>query len=143
MWWIMSDIGALARGFRKSENGAVASQTGFAIAAVIGVAVVLVFLAMGGGRAAPAPVVIDPFERAVAELMQRPIQSFNETQVRVRLTRHLDANQRTNAVLRNAHRVWARRVADRRYSDRVMAREMEVLTAKALAMRGLRPHPDA
>lgn len=143
MWWIMSDIGALARGFRKSENGAVASQTGFAIAAVIGVAVVLVFLAMGGGRAAPVPVVIDPFERAVAELMQRPIQSFNETQVRVRLTRHLDPNQRTNAQLRNAHRVWARRVADMRYSDPVMARDMEAITAKALAMRGLRPHPDA
>ena len=110
---------------------------------MIGVAVVLVFLAMGGGRAAPAPVVIDPFERAVAELMQRPIQSFNETQVRVRLTRHLDPNQRTNAQLRNAHRVWARRVADMRYSDTVMARDMEAITAKALAMRGLRPYPDA
>lgn len=143
MWWTKSDIGALWRAFRKSESGAVATQTGFAIASVIGVALVLVFLAMGGGRAAPTPVMADPFELAVAELMQRPIQSFNETQVRVRLSRHLDPAQRTNAQLRNAHRVWARRVADMRYSDPVMARDMEAITAKALAMRGLRPHPDA
>jgi hypothetical protein len=34
-------------------------------------------------------------------------------------------------------------VADMRYSDPVMARDMEAITAKALAMRGLRPHPDA
>ncbi|WP_439140462.1 hypothetical protein [Roseicyclus sp.] len=120
-----------------------ATQTGFGIAAVVGVALVLVFLAMGGGRAAPAPVVTDPVERAVAELMQRPIQSFNETQIRVRLMRHLDASQRTNAQLRNAHRVWARRVTDMRYSDPVMARDMEAITATALALRGLRPHPDA
>lgn len=143
MWWFMTSIAAHARSYRQSESGAVATQKGFAIAAVIGVVVVLVIFAMGGGRAAPAPVAADPVDVAVAALMQRPIESFDETQVRVRLLRHLDPGQRTNAQLRNAHRVWARRAGDLRYADPALARDMEAITAKALALRGLRPHPDA
>jgi hypothetical protein len=117
-------------------------QTGFAIAALIGMALVAVTLTMGAERAEPKTVVADPVELALAELIARPIQSFDETQIRVRLARHIDPSQRTAAQLRNAHRAWARRVADVSYGDPVLARDMEAITATALALRGLRPHPD-
>ena len=143
MWWTKSYISALCRAFRTSEHGAAVIQTGFAIAALIGMALVSVTLTMGAERAAPKAVVADPVELALAELIARPIQSFDETQIRVRLARHLDPSQRTAAQLRNAHRVWARRVGDVTYGDPVLARDMEAITATALALRGLRPHPES
>lgn len=138
-----SQIFTRARCFATCQSGAVATQAVFAILAVIALAVVLMFFAMGGGRAAPAPIVADPVDLAVAELMARPIARFDAVQTRVRLVRHLDPAQRSDAQLRNAHRIWVQRAADARYDDPVLARDMVAIIAKALAMRGVAPHPDA
>jgi hypothetical protein len=143
MWWIFANLGPSLRAFGRSERGAAATRTGFVLAATFGVAVVALSLMFGGGRAAPAPVTVSPVDSAVAELMALPIRTFTETQTRVRLERHLDPAQRTNAQLRNAHRTWARRVAEGTYVDPDLAADMRAITAAALRLRGLSPHPDA
>jgi hypothetical protein len=143
MWWIVAYCGLAVRAFGRSERGAAATRTGFVLAATLGVAVVALSLMLGGGRQAPVPAAVSPVDSAVAELMALPIRSFTETQTRQRLERHLDPAERTNAQLRNAHRTWARRVAEGTYVDPDLAADMRAITEAALRLRGLNPHPDA
>lgn len=143
MWWIFANLGSQIGAFGRSERGAAATRTGFAIAAALGIAVVAMSLMFGGGRQAPLAVAVSPVDSAVAELMAIPIRTLDETRTRLRLERHIDPAQRTNAQLRNAHRTWARRVAEGTYVDPDLAADMREITATALRLRGLSPHPDA
>lgn len=142
MWWTLSYPGPRLCAFARDERGAAATRTGFAIAAALGVLVVAVTLLLGGGRAEPAPAALSPVDSAMVELMRVPIRTLNETQTRVRLERLLDPSQRTNAQLRNAHRTWARRVAERNYNDLDLAADMLAIAEAALRLRGLSPHSD-
>jgi hypothetical protein len=143
MWWIFAYLGPAVREFGRSQRGAAATRTGFVLAAMLGVSVVALSLIFGGGRAAPAPVAMSPVDSAMAELMALPMRRSSQDQTRARLERYADPGERTDAQLRNAHRTWARRVAEGSYTDLDLAADMAAITEAALRLRGLRPHPDS
>ena len=131
------------RSFFSDEAGAAKTQTGFAIAASVGVLAVVIYLVAAGegrqARMAPPP---SPQEIALAELLNGQIRTFNDSQTRVRFERYMDPGERTDAQLRNAHRTWARRAADPYYDDPDVAADMFKIIDTAMQLRRVRPHAD-
>jgi hypothetical protein len=130
------------RQFLTSERGAARTQTGFAIAAAIGVAVVSAYFLLTGGQPQIERVRMTPTEVAMQDLMSGNIRQFTSVQVRQRLATYLDTRERTDAQLRNAHRNWARRAADPTYQDPDLAHDMNAIISAAMELRGVRPHTD-
>lgn len=137
----VSYIQAQARAFWAGQAGAVSVKMIVALVATIAMVLVVGSVNLRGGQAAVVVAPADPVEIAVADLLERPMQSLDETQLRVRLARHLDPAQRSAAQLRHAHRVWAGRMMDSRFADRGLAHDMAAITQAALALRGLSPAP--
>jgi hypothetical protein len=104
--------------------------------------VVSVFFLVTGGNPAPASAPATPAAVALAELTDGRIRQFTPMQVQERLDRYLDRAERTDAQLRNAHRIWARRINDPDYSDPDLAADMFAIIDTALRLRGVRPHSD-
>lgn len=129
------------RTFWARDAGAASTEAAFAVAALVGVAAVAAFLMLGGdNRQADAPR-LAPQEVALTELLDGQIRQFSAAQVRMRLATYLDPSERTASQLRNAHRIWARRVGDRDYSDPDLAADMLAIIERAMQLRGVRPHP--
>lgn len=143
MWWICEKWRRTLAGFARSERGGAPVRTGFVVAAILGVAVITLSDSFGDQAAAPVAVSVTPLDHAMVTLMSLPIRTMDMAQARARLERHADSNQRTAAQLRNAHRIWARRVAEGAYADPDLAADMLAITTQAMILRGIRPHPDA
>lgn len=143
MWWIYEHRGASLVAFVRSDIGAAPVRTGVVLAALLGVAVITFSFSFGDRPAAPVAVSVAPLDHAVVQLMALPMRTMDAAQTRLRLERHADSGQHTAAQLRNAHRTWARRVAQGTYADPDLAADMLAITTQALELRGIRPHPDA
>lgn len=126
----------------KTKTGGARVEVIFAAAALVAVIAISVFLMASPPRvqqtAAPAR---DPAEVALAQLMSGEIVQFSASQTRVRLQTYIDPTDRTDAQLRNAHRTWAERVGDARYSDPALANDMFRIIDHAMRIRGVTPHP--
>ena len=124
----------------KTKTGGARIEVIFAVAAVIAVLGMSVFLF----TTTPAPQQVapprDPVEVALAQLLSGEIQQFSAAQTRVRLNTYVDPTDRTDAQLRNAHRSWAERVGDPRYGDQALANDMFRIIDHAMRIRGVRPH---
>lgn len=133
----------LIKTFLRAETGAAKTQAGFAVAASIGVMIVSAYLVFHGGA---APQRFEggppPEEVALATLLNGQIQQFNPLQTETRLRRYINPAERTDAQLRNAHRIWARRAADRWYENPELASDMFLIIDAAMQLRGVRPHSD-
>ncbi len=127
--------------FLGQDSGAARTEAGFAIAALVGVVAVAVFLVINGGPRERAPARLPPEEAALVELMDGEIRQFTRTQVRQRLDTYFDPFERTDSQLRNAHRIWAERVGDRLYRDPDLANDMLAIIDRAMVARGVTPHP--
>jgi hypothetical protein len=126
--------------FLTRETGAARTEAGFAVAAVLGVAMIAAYLVMSGGPQERAPQPVAPEEVALADLLDGQIRQFSAMQVRQRLATYLDPSDRTDAQLRNAHRTWAERVAKPRYADPDLAHDMVTIIERAMQVRAVRPH---
>lgn len=133
---------ALPRTFLSDETGAAKTQKGFALAAALGVIVMSVYLVANGGTAPARPSAPTAEDLALAGLMDGAIRTFDERTIARRLSLYADPTEFTDAQLRNAHRTWTRRAADRGYVDRDLASDMAIITSTAMDLRGVQPHDD-
>jgi len=124
--------------FFNETSGAAKVEAVFAVLALTAVALVAVYLVMSGPEEEIAPP-RDPVEIAMTELLGGQIRQFSPMQARARLNIYLDPSQRTNTQLRNAHRTWTARNADRFYSDPDLANDMAAILDHAMRIRGVRP----
>lgn len=133
---------AAVHAFWKNDSGAASTRTGFLIAAALGVVVMSVFLVANGGQPPERPAGPTEHEVAVARLTSGQVQTFDPRTVERRFALFADPTEFTDAQLRNAHRTWSRRAADRSYGQRDLAADMVVITEAAMELRGVRPHSD-
>jgi hypothetical protein len=130
------------RAFWTSELGAASTRRGFIVAASLGVVMMSVYVVANGGQAPERPTGPTADEVVLARLTSGEVRTFNAATVERRLTMFMDRTEFTDAQLRNAHRTWSRRAADRSYGQRDLAADMVTITAAAMELRGVRPHSD-
>jgi hypothetical protein len=129
------------RPFATSELGAAKTQAGFAIAAGLGVILMVGIIALNGGPVADrSPPRLSPEEAALAQMLEAGMQQFTPTQASARFDIYMDPSQRTDAQLRNAHRIWAERSGNPAYGEPELAADMFAIIDNALRLRGVRPH---
>jgi hypothetical protein len=133
---------AAVRVFWTSELGAASTRKGFFAAAALGVVMMSAYLMANGGQAPERPTGPTADEVVLARLTSGQVQTFDPRTVERRLAMFTDRTEFTDAQLRNAHRTWSRRAADRSYRQRDLAADMVVITEAAMELRGIRPHSD-
>lgn len=127
--------------FLRQDLGAARTEAAFAVAALVVVVAMAVYLVMSGGPEERSPARLTPLDLALSELMEGEIRQFSQVQVRQRLETYFDPSDRTDSQLRNAHRTWAERSGDQGYRDPDLANDMFAIIDRAMIERGVIPHP--
>lgn len=128
--------------FWKSDPGAASTRKGFLLAAAISVVGMSVYVTAYGDEQPRRFAVPSADEDVLARLTNGQILTFDASTVERRLALFSDPAEFTDAQLRNAHRTWSRRAADRSYGQRGLASDMALIVGAAMELRGVEPHSD-
>lgn len=137
--------------FATSQKGTAPVMRVFAGAVVIFLGISIVLITTSDPQEAEPVEVAQTFDDSAFRAANRgrdratvlaegPRGYFSAAEIRRRYETFSDPAQTTDHELRDAHRRWARRVADPAYSQPGRARDMVLLLEHAMELRGLEPH---
>ncbi|QXT40688.1 hypothetical protein [Gymnodinialimonas ceratoperidinii] len=137
--------------FATREHGTAPVFGVFVGAVVIFLGISIVLIATSDPEEAEPEEVVQVFDDAefraanrgrdrATVLAEGPRGYYSAAEIRRRYEIFSNPDEITDRELRDAHRRWARRVADPAYSQPGRARDMVLLLEHAMAFRGLEPH---